>query len=166
MESIIASHLVAWSLLFNGMDEKQASSPDPIRIELGSGLVPLVKKEFLEQFQGLRRQLSEEIRIVIPKIRIVDNLQLETQEYHIFINEVKAGGWMIKLDCFLCIDPGDVKGELTGEKVCEPVGGLPAIWVSADQREKAEQLGYTVADPTTVIVSHLREIVIQHAEEF
>jgi len=166
MESIIASHLVAWTLLFNGMDEKQASSPDPIRIELGSGLIPLVKKEFLEQFQELRRQLSEEIKIVIPKIRIVDNILLEADEYRILITEVEAGKWIIKPDCFLCIDPGDVKGELSGEKVCEPVGGLPAIWVSADQREEAERLGYTVADPTAVIVSHLREIVIQHTEEF
>jgi flagellar biosynthesis protein FlhA len=73
---------------------------------------------------------------------------------------------MLKLDCLLCINTGGVKKELPGEKVCEPVSGLPAIWVNADQRGEAERLGYTVTDPEVFIVSHLKEIIKHHAGEF
>jgi flagellar biosynthesis protein FlhA len=148
--------------------DKEPSHPEPIRIELGFGLIPLVDKgrgaEFLELIKKTRLQLVKEIKI--PKIRIIDNILLETNEYRIFIRGTEAGRWMLKSDCFLCIDSGGVKKELSGEKVCEPVGGLPAIWVDADQREEAELLGYTVADPEAVIVSHLREIIIKRIGEF
>jgi len=91
---------------------------------------------------------------------------VEANEYRILLKEEEVGRWMLKPNCLLCIDSGEVKEELFGEKVCEPVGGLPAIWVNADQREEAERLGYTVADSEAVIVSHLREIIIQRAGEF
>ena len=146
------------------------SPPDPIRIELGFGLIPLVDKgrgaEFLELLKKTRLQLIEELKIEIPKVRIIDNILLEINEYSIFIRGTEAGRWMLKPDCLLCIGSGGVRKKLPGEKVCEPVSGLPAIWASADKREEAERLGYTVADPEAVIVSHLRDIIIQRAGEF
>jgi len=167
MESIIAGIVVTRTAL---PYEKPISPPDLIRIELGYGLIPLADKdkgeEFIELFRVTRYQLLEELKIMIPKIRIVDNMLLEANEYRILIKEEEAGRWMLKPDCFLCIDSGVVKEELPGEKVCEPVGGLSAIWVSADQREEAERLGYTVAAPITVIVSHLKEIISQRTGEF
>jgi len=174
MESNIAGIVVTKAVLTNEFYKEPIpeppSPPDLIRIELGFGLIPLAEKGrgayFLELLKKTRLQLIEELEIKIPKIRIVDNMLLETNEYCIFIKGTEAGRWMLKPDCFLCIDSGVVKEELSGEKVCEPVGGLPAIWVNADQREEAERLGYTVADPISVIVSHLREIIIQRAGEF
>jgi flagellar biosynthesis protein FlhA len=73
---------------------------------------------------------------------------------------------MLKPDCLLCIYTGGVKKELPGDKICEPVSGLPAIWVNADQREEAKRLGYTVANPEALIVSHLKEIIKHRAGEF
>jgi len=179
MESIIAGIAVTKAVIANEQNkkiissnelDKEPSSPDPIRIELGFGLISLAEKgrgaDFLELLKKTRLQLVEEIKIIIPKIRIIDNMLLETNEYCIFIKGTEGGRWMLKPDCFLCIDSGVVKEELSGEKVCEPVGGLPAIWVNADKREEAERLGYTVADPEAVIISHLKEIIKQRAGEF
>jgi flagellar biosynthesis protein FlhA len=179
LESNIAGFIVTKAVLADEQSEKiisaneldkEPSPPDPIRVELGFGLIPLVDKgrgaEFLELLQGTRLQLLEELKIEIPKIRIIDNILLETNEYRIFIKGAEAGRWILKPDCSLCIDSGGVKKELPGEKVCEPVSALPAIWVSADQREEAELLGYTVVDPGSVLASHLKEIIKQRAVEF
>jgi len=166
MESIVISKLVTMV----------APNP-PIRIELGDSLSPFVNmnkkqrdfkriKELMELIQVIRIQFYTEKKIKIPQIRIVDNLLLESNEYRIFIREEEAGRWIIKPDCSLCINSSSVREELPGEKVYDPVNGLPALWVSAGQRDEAERLGYTVADPISVIASHLKKIIIQHTEEF
>jgi len=154
------------------------AAPDPpIRMELGNDLSPFadiekkqkeykIIKELMELIQVIRIQFYVEKRIKIPQIRIVDNLQLETNEYRIFIREEEAGRWMINPDCLLCIDSGEVGKELPDEKVYEPVNGLPAFWIRAGQREEAGRLGYTVADPISVIASHLKKIITQHTAEF
>jgi flagellar biosynthesis protein FlhA len=179
MESIIAGIVVTKAVFADKQSKKIISSneageetlpPDPIRVELGFGLIQLVDKgrgaDFLELVKKTRLQLIEEIKIIIPKVRIIDNILLEYNEYRIFIKGAEAGRWKLKPDCLLCIDTGEVTKELIGEKVCEPVSGLSAIWVNADQREEAEQLGYTVADLEAVIVSHLKEIIKHRAGEF
>jgi len=166
MESIIVSKIVT-----------MVAPTPPIRMELGNGLSPFVDmskkqrgyeriKELMELIQVIRIQFYTEKKVKIPQIKIVDNSLLETNEYRIFIKEEEEGRWTIKPDCFLCINSGSVREELSGEKVHDPVNGLPAFWASAGQREEAERLGYTVADPISVIASHLKKIIVQHAEEF
>jgi flagellar biosynthesis component FlhA len=170
MESIIVGIVATKAVKTNNFDKEPCSPPDLIRIELGFNLIPLVEKsrgtEFLLLLKKTRHELIEELEIEIPKIRIVDNILLEVNDYRILIKEKEAGRWMLKPDYFLCIYTGGVTKELPGEKVCEPVSSLPAIWVNADQREEAERLGYTVADPEAVIVSHLKEIIKHRVEEF
>jgi len=166
MESIVVGKIV-------GM----AAPNPPIRIEMGNGLSPFVDmnkeqmgyeriKELMELIQVIRIQFYTEKKIKIPQIKIVDNSLLEANEYRIFMREEEAGRWTIKPDCFLCINSGSVREELPGEKVHDPVNGLPALWASAGQREEAERLGYTVANPISVIASHLKKIIVQYTEEF
>jgi flagellar biosynthesis protein FlhA len=168
IESIIVGIIVTRTAPPHEPYEEPA--PDLIRIELGLGLIPLVDREraneLLERLQGLRHQLAEEIKIAIPKIRIIDNITLESKEYRILIKEAEVGRGIIHPDCLLCIGSGEAAGELPGEKTCDPVSGLPAFWVSVDKREEAERLGYTVVDPVSIIPAHLTELIKRHIAEF
>jgi flagellar biosynthesis protein FlhA len=138
---------------------------------LGYGLIPLVDKEkgaeLLERVQGVRRQSALELGLVIPKIRIIDNMMLEPSEYNFKIKGVGVGKSKIKLGFFLCINPGTVMAsdELPGEKTIDPAFGIPAIWISADRRDEAERVGYTVVDPPSISATHLTEIIKHHATE-
>jgi flagellar biosynthesis protein FlhA len=142
---------------------------DALSLELGYGLIPLVDKdkgaELLERVQGVRRQSALDLGLVIPKIRIIDNMLLEPSEYCFKIRGVDVGGGTIRMNYYLCINPGHVKEELYGEKTRDPAFGLPAIWVSDDKRDEAERLGYTVVDPPTIISTHLTEIIKRNAPE-
>ena len=147
-------------------------STKPINIlslELGLGLIPLVDKdkgaELLERIQGMRRQINQDMGIVIPKIRVIDNMLLGSREYSIKIRGVEAGKYSIRMGNYLCINPGTVKKELTGERTKEPAFGLPAIWITKDRRDEAELSGYTVVDPDSIIITHFTEIIRSHAEE-
>jgi flagellar biosynthesis protein FlhA len=142
---------------------------DALSLELGYGLIPLVDKdkgaELLERVQGVRRQSALDLGLVIPKIRIIDNMLLEPSEYCFKIRGVDVGGGTIRMNYYLCINPGHVKEELHGEKTRDPAFGLPAIWVSDDKRDQAERAGYTVVDPPTIISTHLTEIIKRNAPE-
>ncbi|MDR2792546.1 MAG: flagellar biosynthesis protein FlhA [Treponema sp.] len=142
---------------------------DPLSLELGYGLIPLVDKdkgaELLERVQGVRRQSALDLGLVIPKIRIIDNMALEPSEYCFKIRGVDAGRGKIRLNYYLCINPGHIKEELHGEKTRDPAFGLPAVWISDEKRDEAERLGYTVVDPPTIISTHLTEIIKRNAPE-
>ena len=142
---------------------------DPLSLELGYGLIPLVDRdkgaELLERVQRVRRESALDLGLVIPRIRIIDNMRLEPSEYCLKIKGVDVGRGKIRMDYFLCINPGGVKDELPGEKTRDPAFGLSATWVSADRREEAERLGYTVVDPPSIIATHLTEIIKHHAAE-
>ncbi|MDR0562949.1 MAG: flagellar biosynthesis protein FlhA [Spirochaetaceae bacterium] len=154
-------------------DENGEMSPvvplDTLSLELGYGLIPLVDKdkgaELLERVQGIRRQSALELGLVIPKIRIIDNMLLEPAEYCFKIRGVESGRGSIRLGYYLCINPGTVREELPGEKTKDPTFGLPAIWISEDKRDEAERAGYTVVDPPSIIATHLTEIIKSHASE-
>ena len=103
--------------------------------------------------------------IVIPKIRIIDNVLLGSSEYCFKIRGVDVGKSTIKLGCYLCINPGTAKEELAGEKTKDPAFGLPALWIGEDKRDEAERSGYTVVDPPSIIATHLTEIIKRHAAE-
>jgi flagellar biosynthesis protein FlhA len=142
---------------------------DSLSLELGYGLIPLVDKEkgaeLLERVQGVRRQAALDLGLVIPKVRIIDNMLLEPSEYCFKIKGVDAGKGKIRMGYFLCINPGSVSVEISGEKTTDPAFGLPAIWVGDDRRDEAERAGYTVVDPPSIIATHLTEIIRAHAAD-
>ena len=154
-------------------DEKteipQMDPPDQLSLELGFGLIPLVDKdkgaELLERMQGMRRQIALDMGIVIPKIRIIDNMLLGSSEYCFKIRGVDVGKSNIRMGYYLCINPGTVKEELSGEKTKDPAFALPALWIEESRRDEAERAGYTVVDPPSIIATHLTEIIKRHAAE-
>ena len=142
---------------------------DPLSLELGYGLIPLVDKdkgaELLERVQRIRRESALDLGLVIPRIRIIDNMRLEPSEYCFKIRGVDVGRGKIRMGYYLCINPGGVREELPGEKTKDPAFGLPALWVNEDRRDEAERAGYTVVDPPSIIATHLTEIIKRCASE-
>jgi flagellar biosynthesis protein FlhA len=142
---------------------------DPMSLELGYGLIPLVDRdkgaELLERIQRIRRESALDLGLVIPRIRIIDNMRLEPSEYCFKIKGVDVGRGKIRMGYYLCINPGGVQEEIAGEKTRDPAFGLPALWVSEDKRGDAERAGYTVVDSASIIATHLTEIIKRHAAE-
>jgi len=136
---------------------------DTIRVELGYGLLPLVnnpdKGRLTEQIKGLRKQLAEDMGFILPSVRIQDNLQLPANAYVVRIKEIEAGRGEIRPDMLLCMNPTGEAIDLPGEATREPTFGLPAMWLSHDYREEAHFRGYTVVDPSTVVTTHITEII-------
>jgi flagellar biosynthesis protein FlhA len=142
---------------------------DPLSLELGYGLIPLVDRdkgaELLERVHRIRRESALDLGLVIPRIRIIDNMRLEPSEYCFKIKGVDVGKDKIRMGHFMCIVSGNVTEEILGEKTKDPAFGLPAIWINEDKREQAERAGYTVVDPPSIIATHLTEIIKRHAAE-
>ena len=137
---------------------------DIIRLELGYALLPLVQGsetsvKLPEQIKGLRRQLAEEMGYILPSVRIQDNLQLPAGTYCVRIKEIEAGRGEVRPGMLLCMDPTGEPIALPGENTIEPTFGLPAMWVDQRYREEAHFKGYTVVDATTVVTTHLTEII-------
>jgi flagellar biosynthesis protein FlhA len=141
----------------------KALAIDTLRIELGYGLLPLVnnpeKGKLTDQIKGLRRQLAEDMGFILPSVRIQDNLQLPATTYVVRIKEIEAGRGEIRPDMLLCMNPSGEKIELPGENTREPTFGLPAMWIGQDYREEAHFKGYTVVDPSTVVTTHITEVI-------
>ena len=142
---------------------------DPLSLEIGYGLIPLVDKEqgaeLLERITRIRRESALDLGIVVPRIRIIDNMRLDPAEYCFKINGVEVGKGKIRMGHYLSINPGGVKEEIPGEKTYDPAFGLPAIWITEEYRERAEQQGYTVVDPPSIIATHFTELIKHHAPE-
>ncbi len=142
---------------------------DPIEFEFGYGLIPLADAnqggDLLDRVVMIRRQLAIETGLVIPTVRIRDNIQLEPNEYRIKIkgNEVAKG--TVFLDHYLAMSPGEDDPRVTGIDTVEPAFGIPAKWITEDVKPLAEDAGYTVVDPPTVISTHLTECLKNHAGE-
>jgi flagellar biosynthesis protein FlhA len=142
---------------------------DAIRVELGYGLLGLINTEhghrLTDQVKGLRRQLASEMGYVLPAVRIQDNLQINANSYIVRIKEIEAGRGDLRPNMVLVMDPRGDRINMTGEETTEPTFGLPAMWVDASAREEALFRGYTVVDPSTVITTHLTEIVKDNMAE-
>jgi flagellar biosynthesis protein FlhA len=142
---------------------------DPLSLEIGYGLIPLVDKdkgaELLDRITRIRREAALDLGLVVPRIRIIDNMRLEPSEYCFKIKGVEVGRGVIKMGNYLAINPGGIKEELAGESTKDPAFGLPATWIAETEREKAERLGYTVVDPPSIIATHLTEVIKAHAGE-
>jgi len=143
---------------------------DPIELEFGYGIIPLADVnqggDLLDRVVMIRRQLALELGILVPVIRLRDNIQLNPNEYVIKIKGVEIARSEIMMDHYLAMNPGNVEEELQGFDTREPAFGLPAMWIDEGQRERAEILGYTVVDPPSVIATHLTEVIRRHAHEF
>ncbi len=141
----------------------------PISLEVGYGLIPLVDQEngaeLLERITRIRKETALSLGLVVPPIRIMDNMQLGPTEYSIKIKEQEVGKGAIQMGSYMAINAGGVLNELEGIKTEDPAFGLPALWVDASQREVAEREGYTVVDPPTIIATHLTEALKNNAAE-
>ncbi len=142
---------------------------DPLSLELGYALIPLVDKEqgaeLLERVTLIRRESALDLGLVAPRIRIIDNMRLEPSEYCFKIKGVEVARGKIRMGWYLSINPGGVSEELPGERTVDPTFGLPAVWISEENRERATRAGYTVVDPPAIIATHLTEIIKKHASE-
>lgn len=140
---------------------------DPIEFEFGYGLIPLADTnqggDLLDRIVMIRRQLALELGIIVPVVRIRDNIQLQPNEYRIKIkgNEVAKGELL--LDHYMAMSPGIDDESITGIETVEPAFGLPALWISEEMKEQAELSGYTVVDPPSVVSTHLTEIIKNNA---
>ena len=143
---------------------------DRLGLELGYGLIPLVDAEqdgeLLERIKSIRRQVALEIGFIVPPIHIKDNLELASGAYSIIINGVEVGRGEVMLDNLLAMKTGDVEEEIAGIDTIEPAFGLPALWITSEDQERAQLAGYTVVDLPTVLSTHLIEIIKSHAPEF
>jgi len=136
---------------------------DQVRLELGYGLLPLINEQsefrLTDQIKALRRQIASEMGFVMPSVRILDNMQLPSNQYVLRIKETEVGGGEIQPNMLLVMDPRGEPVTIPGQQTREPTFGLPAVWIQESQREEAAFKGYTVVDPATVVTTHLTEVV-------
>lgn len=142
---------------------------DPMELEIGYSLIPLVDVsqggDLLDRIVMIRRQCALELGIVVPTIRIRDNIQLRPNVYVIKLKGIEIAKGDLMLDHYLAMNPGTAFEDITGIQTVEPAFGLPALWIQEGQREQAELSGYTVVDPVSVLATHLTEVIKSHASE-
>ncbi|MCF6463321.1 flagellar biosynthesis protein FlhA [Clostridium sp. Cult1] len=140
---------------------------DDIELEFGYGLIPLADVnqggDLLDRIVMIRRQIAMELGLIVPIVRLRDNIQLNPNEYVIKIKGVKVSEGEVYFDHYLAMDPGTGEGGIEGIETIEPAFGLPAKWITDSEREKAEIFGYTVVDPPSVIATHLTEVIKERA---
>ena len=150
-------------------DSERIVMLDPLSLELGYALIPLVDKEkgaeLLERISRIRTEARHDIGLDIPKIRIQDNMTLEPNDYSFKIEGIEAGHATVRLGYVMCMDTGAVTDPLEGEKTKDPAFGMDAIWLPEDRRSEAEGAGYVVVDPPTIISTHITEIIRSHAAD-
>lgn len=142
---------------------------DPLSLELGYALIPLVDEEkgaeLLERITRIRREAATDLGLVVPRIRIIDNMTLEPSEYCFKIKGIEVGRSKLKLGYYMCMNTGSVIKEMQGEATRDPAFNMPAIWVPEEKRQEAESAGYVAVDPPTIVSTHLTEIIRAHAAE-
>jgi flagellar biosynthesis protein FlhA len=142
---------------------------DAIEFEFGYGLIPLADTaqggDLLDRIIMIRRQCALEMGLIVPVIRIRDNIQLKPNEYVIKIKGNVVGGGELLLNHYLAMSPGMDDDSITGIETKEPAFGLPAIWINETTKDRAELAGYTVVDPPSVVATHLTELIKSHAHE-
>lgn len=142
---------------------------DPMELEIGFGLIPLVDVEqggdLLERITMIRRHAARELGIVVPPIRVRDNLQLKPSSYVIKIYGLEVARAEVMVSRLLAMNPGTATNGIDGIATTEPAFNLPALWITESMRGDAEMAGYTVIDPTSVIATHLTEIIKTHAPD-
>jgi flagellar biosynthesis protein FlhA len=142
---------------------------DPLGLEVGYGLIPLLDVNqggtVLERIKAVRRQIAQELGVVVPPIRIRDNLQLPATSYRLLIRGEEVGRGDLVPGQYLAMNPGTATEPLQGQPTKEPAFGLPAFWVHESQKDRAQLVGYTVVDGPTVMTTHVSEMLKQRAPE-
>jgi flagellar biosynthesis protein FlhA len=142
---------------------------DEIKIELGFGLLGFINetsgRKLTDQVKAVRRQVASEFGFVVPQVRIIDNLELGSEDYRILIKEVVAGRGKLRPQFHLAMDASGSGPPIPGEKINEPVFGLPAVWIDDSMKENATLQGYTVVDAATVLTTHFTELVKENMAE-
>ncbi len=142
---------------------------DRVSVHVGVRLVSMVdprrSNTIFDRIGALRRQFAQQMGIIIPLVRLRDDLNLEPNAYEIRLSEVPVAKGFLEPDMFLAMDAGAVQEKVDGIKTTEPVYGLPALWIAAPKKETAELSGYTVIDPESVFITHLSETLKRHADE-
>ena len=142
---------------------------DLVSLEVGYRLIPLVDRQrngpLVARIKGIRKKLTEELGFLVSPVHIRDNLDLAPNAYRISLSGVSVGAGEINADKDLAINPGQVFGELDGIKTTDPAFGLESYWIDNPLREEAQMMGYTVVDPSTVIATHLSELLKSNAHE-
>ena len=168
------------ALIDSRKKEEDAKAPTPERVEsilpldimeleVGYELIPLVDAdsngELLDRIKSVRRQFALEMGFIVPPLHIRDNLQLKSSEYGILIKGVEVSRGSIMTGRLLAMNPGTIEKEIDGIQTTEPTFGLPAVWITTSDKQKAQMAGYTVVDPSTVITTHIKETIKRHASE-
>ena len=150
-------------------DVEHLLSMDTMELEVGYGLIPLVDKEqdgsLLGRIRAIRRQFATELGVIIPPIHIRDNLKLKPSEYRVVIKGVEMARSELMVNHLLAMDPGDVPRKIDGIETREPAFNLPAVWIPPDREEEAKFSGYTVVDNSTVVATHLTEVIRENAPD-
>jgi flagellar biosynthesis protein FlhA len=164
-----------------GTDAAPASSPaspeevmrllavEPMEAEIGYAIIPLVDPaqggDMLDRIGTIRKQMAIELGLIVPPIRIRDNIQIKPTEYVLRVKGAEAGRGELLPDHYLAMNTGAVEEELVGIPTTEPAFGLAALWISPDLRDKAEAMGYTVVDAPSVLATHLSEVIKKNGAE-
>ena len=142
---------------------------DILQLEVGYGLIPLVdeaqKGDLLERIRGIRRQFALDLGLVVPSLHVRDNLQIKPDEYVLLLKGVDIARGEVMMGYQLAMDSGTAKREIDGIPTKEPAFNLPALWIPDNKKDEAQLAGYTVVDPSTVIATHLTEVLRSHADE-
>ncbi len=150
-------------------DVMQLLTVDPMEIEIGYAIIPLVDPsqggDMLDRIGTIRKQMALEFGLVVPPIRIRDNIQLKPSEYVIRVRGAETGKGELLPDQYLAMNTGNAEEEIVGVPTVEPAFGLQATWISPELRDKAESMGYTVVDAPSVLATHLSEIIKRYGSE-
>ncbi len=142
---------------------------DILQLEVGYSLIPLVDEsqqgDLLERIRGIRRQFAIDMGMIIPPMHVRDNLQLKPAEYVLLLKGVEIARGEVMLGHLLAMDAGGARRKIEGVETREPAFGMPAVWIPEDKRDEAQLAGYTVVDASTVIATHITEVLRSHADE-
>ncbi len=142
---------------------------DPIEVEIGYGLISMVDEEaggdLFQRITNLRKQIALELGLIVPPIRVRDNLQLQPSKYVVKIRGVQVANGELYMDRYLAMSPSMKEGDLPGIFVTDPTFGLPAVWIEKSQRDNAEVLGFTVVEAPAVLSTHLNETLKKNADK-
>lgn len=142
---------------------------DPVGLEVGYRLIPLVDRnqdgELLRRIRGIRKKIAQELGFLVPSVHIRDNLELKPNQYRIQLKGVDVGTGEAFAAQWLAINPGNAIGQLPGTPTQDPTFGLPAVWIDANLRDQAQAFGYTVVDASTVVATHISNILQNHSAE-
>jgi len=151
------------------LNQDRIAGIDMIRVELSYNLLPMLNRndgvKITDQIKNIRDQLGAELGFVLPSVRLQDNMDLEDNHYSIKIKEIEAGSGKVYPEKYLAMNPNGEQVPFPGDSTTEPAFGLPAKWIAANHKNEAEHKGYTVVDPSTVITTHMIELVKENISE-